>query len=336
MKFTLEYPSELPTSSEEFLRPDVVRDVAVQAEAAGFSAIALSEHPAPSLKWRQNGGHNTLDPVAALSFMAAATTDLKLMTNLYVLPFRNPYLAAKALGSLDILSGGRLIAGVGAGYLRSEFSALGVDADRRAALFDEALIALTSIWRDPEKPVSASTFAAVGPMWLQPPVQRPHPPIWIGGNGAAALRRVVEHGSGWMPIIAPAGMATVIGTAAIENATRFGSRLARLRAALADAGRDPAALDVQVICPFIDLEDDSSLRQARDVLDELAGHGARRALKGAWWQPADVRGEGAQIRARRDAGAHRALDAMGHPVAGRSRRAEVPPGDAEGHGRGRG
>jgi probable F420-dependent oxidoreductase len=278
MKFTLEYPSELPTASDDFLRPDVVRDVAVAAEAAGFSAIALSEHPAPSLKWRQSGGHNTLDPVAALSFMAAVTTDLKLMTNLYVLPFRNPYLAAKALGSLDILSGGRLIAGVGAGYLRSEFSALGVEVDRRAALFDEALDALTAIWRDPQTPVSASTFAAVGPMSLQPPAQQPHPPIWIGGNSAASLRRVVEHGNGWMPIIAPGGMASVIGTTAIEDADQFGARLAQLRQRLAEAGRDPMSVDVQVICPFVDLDDESSLRWAREVLDELAGHGANWAV----------------------------------------------------------
>jgi len=278
MRYTLEYPSELPTAPDDFLHPDVVRDITTAAEAAGFSAIALSEHPAPSLKWRRGGGHNTLDPVAALSFMAAVTSTLRLMTNLYVLPFRNPYLSAKALGSLDILSGGRLVAGVGAGYLRSEFSALGVDVNRRAELLDEALAALTSIWSDPETPVSGAGFTAVSPMWPQRPVQRPHPPIWIGGNGAAALRRVVEHGSGWMPIIAPAGMASVIGTAAIEDAGAFGARLGRLRAALADAGRDPSSVDVQVICPYVDLEDESSLRQARDTLDELAGHGANWAV----------------------------------------------------------
>ena len=210
--------------------------------------------------------------------MAAVTADIKLMTNLYVLPFRNPYLAAKALGSLDILSGGRLIAGVGAGYLRSEFSALGVDADRRAELFDEALSALTSIWREPQSPIAGTGFAAVSPVWLQPPVQQPHPPIWIGGNSAAALRRVVEHGSGWMPLIVPAGFASVIGTAAIENADQFGARLAELRERLADAGRDPMSVDVQVICPFVDLDDNTSLQRARDVLDELAGHGANWAV----------------------------------------------------------
>jgi alkanesulfonate monooxygenase SsuD/methylene tetrahydromethanopterin reductase-like flavin-dependent oxidoreductase (luciferase family) len=115
-------------------------------------------------------------------------------------------------------------------------------------------------------------------MWLQPPLQRPHPPIWIGGNSAAALRRVVEHGRGWMPIIAPAGMASVVGTVTIEDADQFGARLARLRQLLADAGRDPMSVDVQVICPFVDLGDERSVRRAGVVLDELAGHGANWAV----------------------------------------------------------
>lgn len=278
MRYTLEYPSELPTASDDFLQAEAIREIADGAEKAGFAAIALSEHPAPSVKWRRNGGHNTLDPIAALSFMAAVTRDIKLLTNLYVLPFRNPYLSVKALTSLDILSGGRLIAGVGAGYLRSEFSALGVDAGRRAELFDEALAALRMIWTDPEKPLRGADFEAVGPLWLQRPVQRPHPPIWIGGNGAAALRRVVEHGNGWMPIIAPAGMASVIGTAAIEDAGQFGAGVRRLRDGLARAGRDPLCVDIQIVCPFVDLDDGASIEAARAVLDELAGYGANWAV----------------------------------------------------------
>jgi probable F420-dependent oxidoreductase len=278
MKYTLEYPSELPTAPEDFLQPEAIRSVATQAEAAGFSAIALSEHPAPSAKWRHNGGHNTLDPISALSFMAAATTHIRLMTNLYVLPFRNPYLSAKALGSLDLVSGGRLIAGVGAGYLRSEFAAVGVDIDRRAELLDEALAALRSIWADPERPVVGMDFGAIGELWLQRPAQQPHPPIWIGGNGAAAIRRVVEHGNGWMPIIAAVGMASTMRTAAIEDADQFGAAVQRLRDRLADAGRDPHSVDVQVVCPPTDLDDEASLRHARDVLAELAGHGATWAV----------------------------------------------------------
>lgn len=278
MRFTLEYPSELPDSPDDFLRPQVVADIARHAEAAGFAAVALSEHPAPSVKWRRNGGHNTLDPIAALSFMAGVTSTIHLMTNLYVLPFRNPYLAAKALGSLDLLSGGRLIAGVGAGYLRSEFAALGVDFDARAHRLDEALGALRSIWTDPQTPVAGSDFAAVGPIWLQRPAQHPHPPIWIGGNGAAARRRVVEHGSGWMPVIAPAAMAATMRTAVIESPQQLGVAVSRLRARCSDAGRDPDSLDVQVACPHVDLESATSVRNARAHLDELADCGATWAV----------------------------------------------------------
>ena len=278
MKFTLEYPSELPTAPDDFLQPEVIRDVATHAEAAGFTAVALSEHPAPSVKWRDNGGHNTIDPIAALGFMAAATSQLRLMTNLYVLAFHNPYLSAKALTSLDLVSGGRLIAGVGAGYLRSEFTAVGVDIDRRAELLDEALAALRSIWTDPQTPVTGEDFAAVGPVWLQRPVQQPHPPIWIGGNGAAALRRVVEFGDGWMPIIAPPGMATVMRTATLADAAQFGEAVQRLRQLLTDADRDPDSVEVQVVCPYVDLDDDASVKNARAALKELAEYGATWAV----------------------------------------------------------
>ena len=101
---------------------------------------------------------------------------------------------------------------------------------------------------DPDVPVSGADFEAPDPVWLQSPTQRPHPPIWIGGNGKAALRRVVEYGSGWMPIIAPAGMASVIRTAAIENARQFAGAIDQLKDQMDEAGRDPSSLDVQVVC----------------------------------------------------------------------------------------
>lgn len=278
MKYVLEYPSELPSAGDIFLRPEVIREVVTRAEESGFTAVALSEHPAPSLKWRNNGGHNTLDPIAALSFMAGVTSSIRVMTNLYVLPFHNPYAAAKALGSLDIVSGGRLIAGVGAGYLRAEFAALGVEHERRAALLDEALAALRGIWTDPEKPVTGADFAAIGPMWLQPPAQRPHPPIWIGGNGSTAIGRVVRHGDGWMPIIADATMAAAMRTTAIENAHQFGEGVDLLRGRLEAADRDPSTVDVQVVCPHLDFADGGSVRAALDHLDDLERRGATYAV----------------------------------------------------------
>ncbi|NKY57815.1 TIGR03619 family F420-dependent LLM class oxidoreductase [Nocardia flavorosea] len=278
MKYVLEYPSELPGSAEEFLHSEVIREVAVAAEQAGFAAVALSEHPAPSLKWRRNGGHNTLDPIAALSFMAGVTRRIRLMTNLYVLPFHNPYLAAQALGSLDIVSGGRLIAGEGAGYLRSEFSAVGVAHERRAELLDEALAALRSIWTEPEHPVTGQDFAAPGPVWLPQPAQRPHPPIWLGGNGPAALARVVRHGNGWMPIIADASMAAAIRTEPIENPGQFGSAVDTLRRRLSEAGRAPETVEVQAVCPHFDIRDRGSVRAAREFLDDLERRGATSAV----------------------------------------------------------
>jgi alkanesulfonate monooxygenase SsuD/methylene tetrahydromethanopterin reductase-like flavin-dependent oxidoreductase (luciferase family) len=95
VKFTLEYPSEVPTAGPGFLAPDVITRLAVQAEECGFEAIAFSDHPAPSIKCRRAGGHDTVDPAVALTYVAAVTRRIRLMTNLYVLPFRNPYLVAK-------------------------------------------------------------------------------------------------------------------------------------------------------------------------------------------------------------------------------------------------
>ncbi|MBJ7336520.1 MAG: TIGR03619 family F420-dependent LLM class oxidoreductase [Mycolicibacterium sp.] len=277
MTFTLQYPGEVASTSADFFTPHVIRAITCRAEAAGFGAVAVSEHPAPSVKWRQNGGHDTLDPIAALSFIAAATQTISLVTNLIVLPFRNPYLAAKALASVDVVSDGRLIVGVGTGYLRSEFAALGVDFDRRGRLLDESLMALRAIWTNPEHPVRGGDFAAVGPIWTQPTVQKPHPPIWIGGNGTAARRRVVEHGSGWMPVIGSPAVASTIGTRALTDVAEFGSAVGELKTRLEAAGRDPAAIDIQVEQHVVDLNDAGAVGVAADELAELERHGATRA-----------------------------------------------------------
>lgn len=278
MQFTLEYPSEAPSAQPGFLAPDALQRIAVHAEACRFDAIALSDHPAPSLKWRRNGGHDTLEPAVALSYFAAITTTIRLMTHLYVLPFRNPYLAAKSLTSLDLLSNGRLIAAVGAGYLRSEFSALGVAFEDRAALLDAGLDALVRIWTDPEIPIEGRDFAATGPMWSAPPTTQPHPPIWIGGNSAAARRRVVQYGRGWCPVLAPRDMATSIRTATIDSPQSFGRAVAALHQDLAAAGRAPADVDIQVEVPIIDFDDDRAVRRAVDELAELESLGATWAL----------------------------------------------------------
>ena len=259
MKFTLEYPSDVPDAHPSVFTGAALAQVSRRAEISWFEAVCLADHPAPSAKWFRNGGHDTFEPVVALAFAAAATTSLKLMTNLLVLPFRNPYLATKELTTLDTLSGGRLIAGVGAGYLRSEFAALGVDFSRRSELFDEAIAAICSIWRDPSNPVVGADFAATGEMRLQRPVQSPHPPLWIGGNSAAARRRVTRFGSGWCPVIADRGTSDAIRTPAIDSIEAFRAAVNALGDQLERAGRSLSEIDIQVEAPAVDLSDAASV-----------------------------------------------------------------------------
>ena len=129
MKFMIEYPLLSDRDEGVWVRPESMARLARDAEAAGVDAIALTDHPAPSQKWLEGGGHETLDPFVGLAYMAAATRTLRLMTYLTVVPYRNPLLLAKSMTSLDVVSGGRATFVLGTGYLRSEFAALGVDFD---------------------------------------------------------------------------------------------------------------------------------------------------------------------------------------------------------------
>ena len=106
------------------------------AEDAGFDACNLTDHPAPTAKWRHSGGHDALDPFAALCFIAAATRRIRLHTHIVVLPYRNPFVTAKCITTLDVVSNGRAIIGVGAGYMKGEYFALDMDYDTRGPAMD--------------------------------------------------------------------------------------------------------------------------------------------------------------------------------------------------------
>ena len=139
MKFAYGYPFLQCPPNPAFLDGDTIGELGQAAEHAGFSAAFFTEHPIPAEKWRQSGGHDALDPFVGLSFCAAATSSISLLTNLTVLPYRNPLMLAKTVASLDVLSGGRVILGIGTGYLKGEYKALGVDFDERNDLFDESV-----------------------------------------------------------------------------------------------------------------------------------------------------------------------------------------------------
>jgi probable F420-dependent oxidoreductase len=239
-----------------------IGSVVTALEASGVDACHVTDHPHPPKRWVGAGGHNALDPLVALSFAAAMTTRLRLHTNVFIAAYRNPLLAAHGIATLDALSGGRVILGVGAGYLRGEFEALDVDHARRGALLDEAVAAMTDAWR--------------GDVLWPEPVSRPHPPIWFGGNSAATIRRVVASGQGWSPFPASKSMARHTSTAELAAPADLKRAIGELRAAAEAAGR-PDPIDVCCV-PFGHPHDATGFEP-----DRLVAEAAELAELGVTW-----------------------------------------------------
>ncbi|GHO51352.1 LLM class F420-dependent oxidoreductase [Ktedonospora formicarum] len=193
MKFGLHGINFGPYSS-----PQIIRDVAQAAETAGFDSLWTGEH----IVLPEKGGFLPartphLDSIVALTYVAAATKTLKLATGVIILPQHNPLLLAKQIASLDVLSGGRVLAGFGVGWLRPEFQALGVSFEDRGARADAYLQAMQAIWSQ-ERPTYHSRFSSFEDVQAYPrPLQQPSPPILIGGSSLPALYRTVKYAHGW-------------------------------------------------------------------------------------------------------------------------------------------
>jgi probable F420-dependent oxidoreductase len=201
LRFLFHYP-ETNGADADMLDAGPLHEVAAAAERCGFAGFSLTEHPVPGSRWLDSGGHQTLDPFVGLGHVAAATTELRLLTHLSVAPYRNPFLLAKAAATVDKLSGGRFTLGLGTGYLKTEFRALGVDLEERNALFDETLDVLPLHWGGDEFSYEGRHFDARHVIGRPRPVQDPIP-IWIGGNSKLSRRRVAERAQGWMPMGGP-------------------------------------------------------------------------------------------------------------------------------------
>lgn len=181
--------------------PDSAVRIAQAAEAAGFESVWTGEHivlPDPMLPSFPLAPHTPiLDTTVALTWLAAHTKRVRIASGIIVLPLRNPLLLAKELASVDVISGGRLIIGVGAGWLEPEFQALGVPMETRGEKMDDALRAMRALWtmEHPEHHGPSASFRGVAS--YPRPIQTPMPPIVIGGESPAALRRAVTMANGW-------------------------------------------------------------------------------------------------------------------------------------------
>ena len=239
--------------------PDNLRTLAQRAEDLSFDHVWVSDHiiiphevesfyPYAADGVAPFQRDNTyFEPLAALNFLAGCTTRVKLGTHVLILPYRNPVLTAKILATLDVLSGGRLILGAGVGWMEEEFQALGLDTyAQRGKVTDEYIRIFKELWTSDNPEFHGEHYDLSEAGFLPKPVQKPHPPIWIGGHTNPAIRRAATLADGWMPI--------GLRPPAILEPEELAEKIARLRRISARAGRaeDAVELVFSTDCVFQD------------------------------------------------------------------------------------
>ena len=193
----------------QMIEGDKIKRVATRAEQLGYDSLWVSDHIVFPVELKSPYPYSTdgklpldpsnplLEPFTVLSYAAAVTKTIKLGTSVIIVPYRDPIISAKIIASLDVLSGGRFIFGVGVGWLAEEFQALRLELKNRAAQTREALAVMKACWTQ-DAPEFHGQFYDFGELRFAPkPRQLPHPPIWFGGNSLPALKRAVELGTGW-------------------------------------------------------------------------------------------------------------------------------------------
>jgi probable F420-dependent oxidoreductase len=208
MKFNIPLPFDRHDGWDEFCTGEAVAEIGAAIERAGFFGCLVTDHPVPTGRWLDAGGHHAQDPFVMLSLIAAHTKTLRLQTGIIVLPYRNPFILARSIATLDRFSNGRVTVGVGAGYLKGEYKALGVDFEKRNEIMDEYLRALHVSLTGEEFTFEGTGYQALGNRIQPGPIQTPRPPLLIGGNAKRAIRRAVELGDGWYPFFTIGGVNT--------------------------------------------------------------------------------------------------------------------------------
>ncbi|MDP6454241.1 MAG: TIGR03619 family F420-dependent LLM class oxidoreductase [SAR202 cluster bacterium] len=243
----MEFGFGLPTRGP-LATPENLAALAGKADELGFGFISVSDHVvipnsiASTYPYSETGefaggdAGECLEQLTTLTFLAANSTNVRLLTSVMVLPHRPPVLTAKMLSTIDVLSNGRLILGCGVGWMQEEFEALGAEPfDQRGAVGDDYLRIFKDLWTS-DDPSHDSDYASFSDVSFNPqPVQKPHPPIWVGGESPPALRRAATLGDTWYPI--GANPRFPVGT--LEQ---YGQYAARVRRYAEQAGRNPSEI----------------------------------------------------------------------------------------------
>ena len=247
-------------NSGPYTTPDMLVRLAGAAEKTGVDSIWVSEHlvvPDPKQPpSNMDPGDPILDPVTALAFLAARTRSVLLGTGIIVLPLRNPLILAKELATVDVLSGGRLVFGVGVGYVEREFEALEASFGDRGVRTDEYLAAIRAIWTQPRPAYHGETVSFSGVQAFPHPVQRPHPPIVMGGYAPPVMRRTIRQADGWF------GWGLDLG------ATERRMEILRETASRVPRGEGLGPLEIS-ITPPADVDVDAAARYAALGVDRL-------------------------------------------------------------------
>ncbi|MGH7889397.1 MAG: LLM class flavin-dependent oxidoreductase [Thermodesulfobacteriota bacterium] len=191
MKFGISLPN-----FGKYATKDSILEVALTAEELGFDSVWVSDHIVIPDS-HEGFGELFFEPLTTLSYVASNTKNILLGSSVIILPYRNPIVLAKMVSTLDVLSKGRVVFGVGVGWLEDEFSALGVSYDERGSITDEWIEVLKALWTKDKASFKGKYWEFSNFNFLPKPSQKPRPQIWVGGNGKKAIERALKFGDGW-------------------------------------------------------------------------------------------------------------------------------------------